>query len=114
MIACVLLGGYQQRKSVDPKLITPLFDHKFFRCLPKSFRKWMWCGLDREEMDEDLKVGCDSMNRRKFILHATRTSISRFSRFTYRVYPKLGLVGCSPKYKMSAFCSTVRHDWNIL
>lgn len=40
--------------ETDPKLIIPIFDHKIFCCLPKSVRRFLWCGIDRSETDETI------------------------------------------------------------
>lgn len=50
LIVSFITCGYKNRKNVDPKLVIPIFDHVLFSWLPLSFRKWMWCGLPREDI----------------------------------------------------------------
>nr|XP_039272137.1 sodium-coupled monocarboxylate transporter 2-like [Styela clava] len=53
LIISLLTGGHRNVKHVDPKLIVPLFDHPILKsCLPKSFRKMMWCGVDHDKVDD--------------------------------------------------------------
>ena len=40
------LGGWSQRKQVDPELLHFFFDHWMFKWLPIKFRVLMRCGLE--------------------------------------------------------------------
>ncbi|CAK8694363.1 unnamed protein product [Clavelina lepadiformis] len=52
VLASLLTCGWRDRKTVDPRLIYPFFDHWIFKCLPESFRKCMTCGVNRRSLDE--------------------------------------------------------------
>nr|XP_039271182.1 sodium-coupled monocarboxylate transporter 2-like [Styela clava] len=54
LVVSLLTCGHRRAKDIDPNLVVPLFDHWLIKpALPKSFRRLMWCGIDRENWDED-------------------------------------------------------------
>ena len=49
------LGGWSQRKQVDPALLHFFFDHWMFKWLPKKFRDFMRCGLESYDFTKNEK-----------------------------------------------------------
>ena len=50
------LGGWKQRKNIDPEYLHFFFDHWMLSWLPKGFRKFFRCGISLEEKKEDLDL----------------------------------------------------------
>ncbi|XP_076803007.1 sodium-coupled monocarboxylate transporter 1-like [Clavelina lepadiformis] len=48
LLASFLTCGWRDRKTVDPRLIYPFFDHWIFKCLPEYFKKRSRCGVKRQ------------------------------------------------------------------
>jgi len=50
------LGGWRQRKFVDPSLLHFFFDHWLFAWLPKKFRTIMRCGIEENGCSYTLEM----------------------------------------------------------
>ncbi|CAK8694368.1 unnamed protein product [Clavelina lepadiformis] len=75
LLVSLLTGGWKNRKTVDPRLIYPFFDHWIFKYLPVLCLKYLRCGVKQQGFDYK-----DEQNfelQEKFLLKERETAKSQ-------------------------------------